>query len=86
MGLIHGVQSPLVEDGVEYYSVRQGGAAEGSEAPLLWFKAIDLATGHSVKADEVSGQPGVMSINRAVGTAGKSRLKDKLAKVVAEFS
>lgn len=86
MGLIHGVQPPLIEEGVEYHSVRQGGAAEGSEAPILWFKATDLATGHSVKADEVSGQPGVMSVNRAVGAAGKARLKDKLAKVVSEFT
>lgn len=85
MGLIHGVQPPIVEDGVEYYSVRQGGAAEG-DAPILWFKALDLATGHSVKADEVSGQPGVMSVIRASGEAGKGRLKDKLAKVLAEFS
>lgn len=85
MGLIHGVQPPIIENGVEYHSVRQGGAAEGSEAPLLWFKAVDLATGHSVKADEVSGQPGVMSVLRAAGEAGKGRLKDKLDKVVAEF-
>lgn len=86
MGLLHGVQPPLVEDGAEYHSVRQGGAAEGSEAPLLWFKAVDLASGLSVKADDLAGHPGAMSVVLATGNAGRARLKDKLAKVVAEFA
>ncbi len=85
MGLIHGVQPPVIEDGIEYHSVRAGGAAEGS-APLVWFQARHIESGLIARADEVSGRPGVMSLQRATGEAGKGRLKDKIAKLVEEFT
>jgi hypothetical protein len=82
MGILHGVQPPVLEDGVDYYSMRTG----DEKAPLLWFKAVHIISGLSVNADELSGQPGVMSFQRAAGDAGKARLKDKIAKLVEEFT
>lgn len=82
MGILFGVQPPIIEGDTELHSLRTG--SDGSE--VLWFKAIDLPSGLSVQADEIPGKPGVMSHQKASGEPGKYRLVTKLAAVVKEMT
>lgn len=82
MGFLFGVQPPLVEDGIEFRRLRTG----ATDAHVLWFEARDLASGISVKADELEGKPGVMSTRLAAGDEGKQRLISKLLDAVEEFT
>lgn len=82
MGILFGVQPPILEGETEFHSLRTG--SNGSE--VLWFKAVDLPSGLSVQADEIPGKPGVMSHQKASGASGKARLVTKLAAVVEEMT
>lgn len=93
MGVLFGVQPDSCDCGVPvtackadcrtvYRSLRTG----ATDAEVLWFEARDLDSGISVKADEIAGQPGVMSKELARGDAGKDRLVSKLEKTVKEFT